>query len=189
MNSRIPVIPTILVIAAVITMIGLGFWQLGRMDEKEAMLAAYSEATQEVDAVSFPVSGDGKDLWFRQSTIECIDVLDIETVAGTSDKGQKGWAQRATCKIDEDAAVLVDLGYSRSLQTPRWTGGAVTGVIAPGPRLVANPPQAGLQSLAKPDPGNLPNNHLAYAGQWFFFALTAVLIYGFAVRSRLRKKD
>ncbi|MCK0128811.1 SURF1 family protein [Erythrobacter sp. F6033] len=189
MTSRIPIIPTIIVVAAIITMIGLGIWQLGRMDEKEAMLAAYSEATQEIDTVPFPISGEGKDVWFRQSTIECVDVTNIETVAGTSDKGQKGWAQRATCAVGENSTVLVDLGYSRSLQTPQWTGGTVAGVIAPGPRLVANPPQAGLQPLAKPDPSSLPNNHLAYAGQWFFFALTALLIYGFAVRSRIRKKD
>jgi surfeit locus 1 family protein len=59
-------------------------------------------------------------------------------------------------------------------------------MIAPGPRLVAVPPQAGLSQLALPDPGDLPNNHLAYAGQWFFFALTALVIYGLAIRKKLR---
>ena len=40
--------------------------------------------------------------------------------------------------------------------------------------------------LAPPDPGDLPNNHLMYAGQWFFFALTALVIYLLALRKRRR---
>jgi surfeit locus 1 family protein len=65
----------------------------------------------------------------------------------------------------------------------------VTGVISPGgpagARLVADPPLAGLEANAKPDPSNIPNNHLAYAVQWFFFALTALVIYALALRKRL----
>ena len=58
-------------------------------------------------------------------------------------------------------------------------------MIAPGPRLVASePPVAGLEPLARPDPSGIPNNHLAYAGQWFFFALTALVIYWLALRRR-----
>jgi surfeit locus 1 family protein len=82
--------------------------------------------------------------------------------------------------------VIVDLGFSRDLAAPAWTGGEVTGVIAPGPRLVADPPLAGLEAMTRPDPGELPNNHLAYAGQWFFFALTALVIYVLALRRRRR---
>ena len=68
---------------------------------------------------------------------------------------------------------------------PVWSGGAVTGVIAPGPRLVADPPLAGLQANARPDPSDLPNNHLSYAVQWFLFAGVALVIYVLAVRKRL----
>jgi surfeit locus 1 family protein len=32
----------------------------------------------------------------------------------------------------------------------------------------------------------LPNNHLMYAGQWFFFALTALVIYVLALRKKRR---
>ena len=63
----------------------------------------------------------------------------------------------------------------------------VAGIIAPageGIRLIADPPQAGLEPLAMPDPADLPDNHLAYAGQWFFFALTALVIYVLALRRR-----
>jgi surfeit locus 1 family protein len=35
----------------------------------------------------------------------------------------------------------------------------------------------------------VPNNHLSYAIQWFFFATTAVVIYVLALRKRWRDKD
>ena len=182
MTRRIPIIPTIIVLAAVLTMIGLGIWQLGRMGEKAELLASYEAAAGETGEVAFPTSGEGSDVWFRRSRITCDEVVKVEAVAGTSARGQKGWAQRATCA----GGVIADLGFSREFAAAEWTGGEVTGVIAPGPRLVADPPVAGLQPLAPPDPGDLPNNHLAYAGQWFFFALTALVIYVLALRRRRR---
>jgi surfeit locus 1 family protein len=186
MSARIPIIPTIIVAAAVATMIALGVWQLGRMGEKADLLARYEAAASASDAVTFPMASDGASVWFRRSQVSCDKVFSIEAVSGTSLKGQKGWVQRATCSVSPDQTVLVDLGYTRDIAKPAFAGGVVTGVIAPGPRLVADPPLAGLQPMAKPDPGDLPNNHLAYAGQWFFFALTALVIYVLAIRRRQR---
>jgi len=187
MIRNLPVIPTILVVAAAAAMVGLGVWQLGRADEKAELIARYAEASGSNPEVDFPVDGSGEDVWFRRSTIDCGRARDPEPVAGTAANGAKGWAVRVTCYLaDRGDAVTVDLGFSRELSKPEWGQGIVSGVIAPGPRLVADPPVAGLAPLAKPDPNDLPNNHLAYAGQWFFFALTALVIYGFAVRSRMR---
>ena len=56
---------------------------------------------------------------------------------------------------------------------------------AVGARLVADPPVAGLGANARPDPSDIPNNHLAYAVQWFLFAFTALVIYALALRKRL----
>jgi surfeit locus 1 family protein len=70
-----------------------------------------------------------------------------------------------------------------------WDGGDLEGVLAPlgdNFKLIAAVPQAGLEAVARPDPNDLPNNHLAYAGQWFFFALTALVIYILALRKRWR---
>jgi surfeit locus 1 family protein len=169
-------------------MVALGVWQLGRADEKAALLAQYEAASGVAVEAVFPISGDGADVWFRRSSLECVEVVSIDAVAGRSDRGQKGWAQRAICKSGSDAALMVDLGYSRDLAGPEWDGGEVTGIIAPGPRLVAAPAVAGLQMLAAPDPKDLPNNHLAYAGQWFFFALTALVIYILAVGARAKRR-
>ena len=63
------------------------------------------------------------------------------------------------------------------------------GIIAPEKaqliKLVATKPVAGLKLLAKPSPDQIPNNHLLYAIQWFFFAAAAALIYMLAVRKRI----
>lgn len=182
MTRRVPIFSTIFVLAAVLTMIALGIWQLGRMGEKAQLLARYEAAGSFSSEVAFPLKGDGADVWFRRSSLTCAAVAKIEPVAGTSATGQKGWVQRATCT----SGVLVDLGFERDLDPPAWAGGAVSGVIAPGPRLVADPPVAELKAMAAPDPGDLPNNHLAYAGQWFFFAATALVIYVLALRRRQR---
>ncbi len=186
MNARVPIIPTIVVLAAVATMIALGIWQLGRRAEKEALIARYEAAAGAGEMVAFPLAGEGEDVLFRRSRLECGEVAGIEAVSGTSARGQKGWVHRARCRADGQGAVPVDLGFSRDLAAPAFSGGTVTGVTAPCPRLVADPPVAGLEPMARPDPGDLPNNHLAYAGQWFFFALTALLIYVLALRRRRR---
>jgi surfeit locus 1 family protein len=84
----------------------------------------------------------------------------------------------------------VQAGWSRDPTPPQWDGGPVSGLIAPNSegfaRLIVDPPIAGLEASAAPDPADLPNNHLAYAGQWFFFALTALVIYVLAIRRRQR---
>ena len=182
MMQRLPLFPTLVVAAAVLTMIGLGIWQLGRMEEKEALLARYEAAAKNAGDAAFPLAGDGAEVWFRRSSVSCDQVEKIEAVAGTSARGQKGWVQRATCA----SGALVDIGFAREFSAAEWTGGTVTGVIAPGPRLIADPPVGGLSAMAPPDPGDLPNNHLAYAGQWFFFAITALVIYVLALRRRRR---
>jgi surfeit locus 1 family protein len=186
MSRRVPIIPTIFVLAAVATMIGLGVWQLGRKAEKEELLARYEAAMRMNGDVAFPVGETGSDRLFRRSRIECDRVVGIGPVSGTSASGQKGWVQRATCLMSGGGQVEVDLGYSRDIAAPVYAGGTILGLIAPGPRLVASPPVAGLQPMALPSPGDLPNNHLAYAGQWFFFAATALVIYVLALRRRRR---
>ena len=52
--------------------------------------------------------------------------------------------------------------------------------------LIADTPAPGLRASAVPSADNTPNNHLAYAVQWFLFAAAALLIYFLAVRRRLR---
>ena len=188
MTRRIPILPTIVVAVACATMVALGFWQLDRKDQKEELLARYAAAGTMSAEVPFPRGEAETDQrLFRRSSVECARVESITGRAGRSNEGRSGWAHIAKCRMD-GRLVDVALGFSTRPQSPAWSGGTVRGWIAPGPRLVAAEPVAGLAALAPPDPADIPNNHLAYAGQWFFFALTALVIYVLALRRRWRSQ-
>lgn len=185
--KRLPVIPTIVVAVAVAIMIALGFWQLGRADEKAQLLARYAAAGSSEEAVEWPGDSEAalEQRLYRRSSVDCAKVTELTAVAGTNARGSNGWAQIAVCELADGGEARIALGWTRVPEGPLWNGGEVTGIVAPGPRLVADPPRAGLLPLEKPDPSDLPNNHTAYAWQWFLFALTALVIYGLAVRKRV----
>ncbi len=189
MTRRVPIFATIIVLAAVATMIALGVWQLGRKAEKEALIARYEAALRDTAVVPWPKPADYERDLFRLSAIDCLAVRGIDPISGKSATGRSGWVHIARCSHAGGGVADVTIGWSRSPDSPQWSGGPVTGRIASygdDVRLVADTPQAGLEPMARPDPGDLPNNHLAYAGQWFFFALTALVIYVLALRRRRR---
>jgi len=190
-TRRVPLLPTIVVVAAVATMIVLGVWQLRRAEWKTDLIARYSQAQSMSANVPWPRDEAGMEqALFRWSQFTCETVLGIRTTAATSAAGESGVAQVAHCEAGEGGEAEVALGWSRPTHQIAWNGGKVSGIISPGGTyggtLHASPPAPGLEPLAPPDPGDLPNNHLAYAGQWFFFALTALVIYVLALRRRSR---
>lgn len=184
---RIPIFSTLAVLAAVAVMVALGFWQLDRLQQKEALLARYASSASMSSEVPFdPDSPEFEASLYRRSSVDCVAVKSIAARAGHDAKGRTGWAHIAQCERVGGGEVDVALGWSENPVSPDWQGGLVRGTIAPGPRLVADPPLAGLEANARPDPGDMPNNHLAYAVQWFLFALTALVIYAIALRKRLK---
>jgi cytochrome oxidase assembly protein ShyY1 len=188
---KLPLIPTAIVGAAVAAMIGLGIWQLDRAGEKAALIARYREAAGR-PPVAWPAApGDREALLYRRAAGFCTEVTGWRAVAGRNREGQSGWSHIAACRTGglEGPGMQADLGWSRDHRAPEgWRGGAVSGVIAPdrehGIRLVADAPAPGLRPSARPNPEDLPNNHMLYAWQWFFFALTATVIYVLALRRR-----
>jgi surfeit locus 1 family protein len=192
MSARVPIIPTIFVAAAVATMIALGVWQLGRKAEKEALIASYQQALQSSDARPFPADDGGAfsdSDFFHPTAFDCNSVVGREAISGRSANGQSGYAHVARCQTGRGPADVL-LGWSRDPAFPDYEGGVIEGLIVrggkDGARVQMREPIDGLEALAKPDPGDLPNNHLAYAGQWFFFALTALVIYVLALKRRRR---
>ena len=187
MTRRFPVIPTLLVLAAVAVMIRLGLWQLDRMHQKDALLVRYGAAAAMSADVPFPQGeAAAEPVLYRHARVDCEAVSGVKVIAGHNAKGETGMAQVADCRLAGGGTARVVLGWSREPKPVAWAGGTAMGLIAPGPRLVADPPMAGLMANARPDPADLPNNHLAYAVQWFLFALTALVIYGIAVWRRMR---
>lgn len=193
MIRNLPVLPTILVLLAVGTMISLGFWQLDRKAQKEELIARYRTSQAMSADVRFPMAAEAvPDALFRHSSLECGRVVARRTTAGRRSDGVAGLAQMVTCDLAGGGRAEIALGWSPSPELAAWDGGPVSGFVAPagkGARLVAAPPAPGLQQLALPDPSTLPNNHLAYAGQWFLFAATALVIYVLALRGRGRKRS
>ena len=187
---KLPFWPTLLVAAAVAVMIGLGIWQLQRKDEKEALVARARVAAN-LPQIAWPsVPPADYSLLFRRALGFCLRVTGWQAVAGRSAGGEGGWSHLARCATGgmEGPGMIVDAGWSRTADAPRWSGGPVAGIIAPDRdqriRLVATTPAPGLQPSAPPSPESLPNNHLLYALQWFFFAAAAALIYALALRRR-----
>lgn len=188
---RFPPVATILVGAAVALMIGLGFWQLQRKGEKEALLTQYASAADR-PAVSWQASlPPGAPLLYRRSSVNCIAVTGWRTVSGRSAAGAAGFAQIAQCRTGgaEGPGANVAVGWTDKPAHPDWQGGIVDGVIAPFGeqiKLVSDGAVPGTQPLAEPSPKDIPNNHLSYAIQWFLFAGIAAVIFILALRRKQR---
>lgn len=203
---RLPLVPTILVGLAVAAMVTLGFWQLERLHEKEALLARLA-ANFDKPAIAFPSPPLGDDKLFRRASALCLEVVGWTREGGRGANGTSGWRQIAQCRTGaEGPALLVDMGVTRDPKlVPEWKGGAVSGTIthapdhralvatifsnAPKPlMLISDKPAPGLEVTSKPSLSSVPNNHLAYAVQWFLFAGVAATIYLLALRRRQRPR-
>lgn len=172
-------------------MIALGIWQWHRRAEKAAVVAIYESALSQSAPVAWPRNAAQRAAaQYRRSSFACVRVTGRSAVAGRNVDDETGWAHIADCAGPGGGRVEVVLGWSNDPASPHWGGGTVSGTFlqdgAYGPRLVADPPLAGLAANARPDPRAVPNNHLLYAIQWFLFALAAAVIYGLALRRRRR---
>lgn len=184
---RIPIIPTVIVLAAVAVMIALGLWQLDRMAQKEALLARYAVAQTMSSEAEWPQDPSQlEDVLFRHARIDCRSAGPDRPMSGRNADDQAGWAHVFACDLGDGRKADVVMGWSKQPTSLSWSGGEVAGVIAPGGRLIADQPLAGLEASARPDPRDVPNNHWSYAAQWFLFALTALVIYALALRKRLK---
>ena len=111
---RLPLIPTILVIAAVATMIGLGIWQISRAGEKKAMLARYA-AAQGLPEIAFPTMPPKDDLpLYRRASGLCLRVVGWNATAGEDRTGESGYSHFADCATGaEGPGMVVDAGWAK----------------------------------------------------------------------------
>jgi cytochrome oxidase assembly protein ShyY1 len=193
MIRRLPVVATVVVLAAVALMTGLGVWQLQRAKWKDGLVAKYAQAERQLPITypTVPLRQDQLPL-FRQATGNCLHVVGQRAVAGENRAGEPGYAHIVDCVTGaEGPGMSVELGWSKNPNAAfDWRGGLVSGIIAPdrktGMRLVAGSAPTGLEPSALPSLSSIPNNHRSYAVQWFAFAAIALLIYAIAVRKRLK---
>ena len=194
----LPLIPTLVVLAAVALMLRLGFWQLDRLHEKEGEIARLMQNAS-APAIDFPADRFDQSNLFRPARLDCRNPGNF-MIEGA---GKSGFRIIATCA----GGTKVQLGTARDPSTKAdWPGGLVTGSIGQVPdsrpmivtafdhsprelMLVSDTPQAGLSANPPRSLAEVPNNHLSYAVQWFLFAAIALVIYLLAVRKRLAAKD
>ena len=189
---KLPLIPSLLVGLAVAAMVALGIWQLRRAEWKEALLARYAAADR-LPPVAWPniPPADGS-LLFRRAEGFCLEVTGWTARSGHNQAGEPGWRHIAACRTGaEGPGMQVDMGWSKDPASPRgWRGGPVRGVIDSDRDhiilLVAERAAPGLEPGARPSPVDIPNNHRAYAVQWFLFAGVALVIYILALRRRAK---
>lgn len=190
MIRRVPLLATLLVAVAVAAMILLGVWQISRAHWKEGLLATYT-AAQGRPPIAFPTAPLKGDLpLYRRASGNCLQVVGWRAVAGENRAGDSGYARLADCRTGaEGPGMVVVAGWSKDPNAKTsWRGGPVSGVIGPDQhnrmRLVSGEGLGGLEASAPPSLDNIPNNHRAYAAQWFIFAAIALIIYFIALRKR-----
>lgn len=195
---RLPVLATLVVAAAVATMIGLGIWQLQRAAWKGRLIAEYMAAAT-LPAVDLDPLLDGRTalppLSFRRALVTC-QARDAapDVRAGRSTADVPGQAYFIPCRPGAPGLagrLRVNAGWSsRPDEVSRLSlGGIVAGRLGvvgeDGPvALTAATPVPPLAASQPTSIDNIPNNHLLYALQWFFFAAAALVIYGLALRKR-----
>ena len=193
MIRRLPLLPTIVVLAAVAVMLGLGVWQLNRAGEKEAMLQRFAAAAG-LPPITWPTSPmkEAQLPLFRRASGLCLEPVTTKLIAGRNRAGESGYSHLVECRTGaEGPGMRVDIGWSKNPSAgANWSGGQVSGVVAPDRqsriRLVSVAGLAGLEPSAPPGPADIPNNHRSYAVQWFLFAGAALVIYLLAVRGRMK---
>ena len=195
MIRRLPIIPTIIVAAAVAVMICLGIWQLQRAKWKEGLLARYAEA-ERLPPIAFPTAPtrDAALPLYRHATGVCLRIAGQRAVAGENRDGEPGYVHIVDCATGaEGPGMSVEVGWSKDPNAKvNWNGGPVSGVIGPDRRtrlrLVAASSPPGLEPSAPPSLDSIPNNHRSYAVQWFAFAAIASVIYVLALRKRWKEE-
>lgn len=191
--SRVPLFATLVVLAAVAIMVRLGFWQLDRLHEKQALLARYA-ASERLPPVGWPTvpTRDDRLPLFHHAAANCLSVTGWRTAPGQSIDDEPGFLVIADCRSGaEGPGLSVELGWTKDPNGGKqWKGGLVSGLIGPDRlsriRLHADEPGPGLAPSAPPSLDSIPNNHRSYAIQWFAFAAIALVIYALALRRRMK---
>jgi surfeit locus 1 family protein len=209
--KRLPVIPTLLVAVAVAAMIGLGVWQLRRAEWKQRLVSELA-AARDLPALNLdPMAttwspgqsrATNPPIAFRRAGITCYAPSTGQPApavrAGRNRRGETGYSYLLPCFWDDQYhwtdRLRINVGWSdnprlKLLTRPiQFRVEGVVGAVEPGEEivLVAERSLPPLEPSAPPRVENIPNNHLSYALQWFFFAGAAAVIYLLALRRRSR---
>lgn len=201
---RIPILPTLITAIGVLILCGLGRWQLERRDWKRDLIARLETAGQlpPVSPAEFRQAMQGSlSVQYRRAEISCHagEKRPYDLRPGSSASGTSGFFVVVSCRPnDRPPDIVAVAGWTRRADARDMVlvlDHELAGVVIeqpygdePGrPRFMLIPDTA-IPPLARPRqprPDDLPDNHLAYAGQWFGLAVALAFIYGLWLRRRM----
>ena len=204
MTRRIPLIPTAITAIGIVVLCGLGNWQLERRAWKHDLISrlAAAPALPPVTPMEFRAAmmGDAS-VQYRRATIDCRPGLKkpYDLRPGSSAGGTSGYYVIVSCRPNDLPPDIVAVaGWTRRVDAKDamlMMDHQLTGVVIERPygkqpdrprfMLIPDTAIAPLGRPLQPTAGDLPDNHLAYAGQWFGLAMTLAAIYGLWLRRRL----
>ncbi len=184
MRRGLPIGPTLLVAVALPILVSLGFWQLHRLEWKEALLAQLASAPK-LPVLDHPdLTKPGWD--FRRAIVDCQPIRTPPMVrAGRNAREQIGYSYILPCARGH---LSLDAGWApRPDLKPFALAAAYPGMLRehPGPEytLISSRALPPLTPSAPPEVGEISNSHLSYAIQWFSFAAILAVVYGLYVRN------
>jgi surfeit locus 1 family protein len=202
-SRRIPIIPTIITAVGILILCGLGRWQLERREWKRDLIASLEAAgtLPPVSPTEFRAAMAGQlSVQYRRAEISCHagEKRPYDLRPGSSAGGTSGFYVLVSCRPNDLPPDIVAVaGWTRRADAKDLTldlDHELAGVViqnpygdAPGrPRFMLIPDTAiaPLERPRQPQPDDLPDNHLAYAGQWFGLAIALATIYGLWLRRR-----
>ncbi|WP_194745067.1 SURF1 family cytochrome oxidase biogenesis protein [Thermaurantiacus tibetensis] len=187
--------------AALPLLVALGVWQLQRAEWKEGLLAELRANA----ALPVAALGPGDELervqFRRVRLVLGCDPPPPTVKAGRNAAGRAGYVALVRCTREGAASrgdgLLLAIGWGERPDSwkavrawpprdPRPVEGVLVGRDgSPAWMLVASTGAAPLEAAAPPALESIPNNHRAYAAQWFGFAAILAAIYGaYVVRWR-----
>ena len=202
--KRLPLLPTLVVFLLTALLAGLGVWQVQRAAWKRQLILAAEVAPQlpALEPRDFLAAMTGRmSVQYRRAELVCRPgrVTPYDIKGGSSAAGQSGYLVLVSCRPDQGKApdIVAVAGWTRRPDAAAMTLVVDTvfeGLIIERPygdepgrpqfMLIPDTAVAPLKVSRKPTAADLPDNHLAYAGQWFGLALTLLVIYGLWLRRR-----
>lgn len=195
MAGRLPLLPTMMVALAVPLLIGLGIWQVHRAEWKAGLLAQL-EANSRAPLLDIGTGPVPEDAQFRKVRADLVcDGGEPIIRAGRNMQGRPGYSHLAQCRVGK-TDILLDsfwaprpdpMGFATDDGSDLGVAtGSVEGVMVRradgGWLLVLADPKSPATTSAPPTIDTIPNNHRAYAVQWFSFAAILAVIYGLWLR-------